>query len=306
MATVTLAESAKLTQDDLVAGVIEEIIDVDAFFELLPFEGIEGNAISFNRENVLGDVEVLGVGSAIAAKNPASFNKVSVSLTTIIGDAEVNGLIQATRSDYTDQTAVQVASKAKSAGRKYRDMLINGTGAANQFSGLLTVVDAGQVITAGANGAALAFSMLDELLDSVKDKDGKVDFILMHPRTHRSFKALLRAIGGATIDEVLKLPSGKTVLMYEGVPVFKNDWIPTNQVQGTSGAVCTSVIAGTFDDGSRTHGIAGLTAKNAAGLQVKNIGESETKDEEITRVKWYCSLANFATKGLAVLKGLTN
>jgi hypothetical protein len=40
---------------------------------------------------------------------------VTSPLTTIIGDAEVNGLIQATRSgDGNDQTAIQVASKAKS------------------------------------------------------------------------------------------------------------------------------------------------------------------------------------------------
>lgn len=303
MASVTLAESAKLSNDELVAGVIEEIIDVDAFFHLLPFDGIEGNSLSYNREATLGDVEVLGVGGTIAAKNPATFTRVSSNLTTIIGDAEVNGLIQATRSDYSDQTAVQVASKAKSAGRKYRDMLVNGTGAANQFAGLLTLVDAAQVITAGANGAALSFELLDQLLDQVTDKDGNVDFLMMAPRTFRKFKALLRAQGGATIEETLTLPSGKKVITYEGVPVFKNDWIPVNQVQGTETAA-TSVIAGTFDDGSRMHGIAGLTAREKAGLVVEDVGVSETKDERITRVKWYASLANFSTKGLAVLKGI--
>jgi hypothetical protein len=306
MASVTLAESAKLSQDSLVQGVIENIITVDRFFDVLPMDGIEGNALGYNREAVLGDVQVLGVGGTITAKAAATFSYVTSSLTTIIGDAEVNGLIQATRSNINDQKAVQVASKAKSAGRQYRDMLINGTGASNQFTGLLTLVAAGQTLTAATNGAALSFDLLDQLFDAVTDKDGQVDYVMMHSRTFRSLKNLLRALGGASIAETITLPSGREIMVYEGVPVFKNDWIPTNQVQGTSGAVCTSVIAGTLDDGSRMHGIAGLTAAAEAGIRVVDVGESETKDESITRVKWYAGLANFSEKGLAVLKGINN
>ena len=46
-------------------------------------------------------------------------------------------------------------------------------------------------------------------------------------------------------------------------------------------------------------GIAGITAANASGIQVVPVGESETKDETITRVRWYCGLANFSELGLA-------
>ncbi len=62
------------------------------------------------------------------------------------------------------------------------------------------------------------------------------------------------------------------------------------------------MFAGTWDDGSLTHGISGLTAKNAAGISIVEVGQSETKDEEITRVRWYTGLANFSQKGLAMLQ----
>ena len=142
MASVTLAESAKLAQDELVAGVIENIITVNRMFDVLPFDSIEGNSLAYNRENVLGDVIMAGVGTTFsgagAGKAAATFTKVNSNLTTIMGDAEVNGLIQATRSgDGNDQTAVQIASKAKSAGRKYQDQLVNGNGAGNEFAGLI-------------------------------------------------------------------------------------------------------------------------------------------------------------------------
>ena len=142
-------------------------------------------------------------------------------------------------------------------------------------------------------------------MDLVTDKDGQVDYITMHARTLRSYKALLRALGGASINEVVELPSGAEVPAYSGTPIFRNDYIPTNQTKGgTTG--CTTIFAGTLDDGSRTHGIAGLTATQAAGIQVVDVGESEDSDEHIWRVKWYCGLALFSEKGLACADGITN
>lgn len=306
MASITLAESAKLAQDDLVAGVIENVITVNRMFEILPFDGIDGNALAYNRENVLGDVDVEGVGDTIGSKAAASFTQVTSTLTTIIGDAEINGLIQATRSgDGNDQTAVQIASKAKSAGRKYQDMLVNGTGASNQFNGLINLCVAGQTAATGTNGGALSFAFMDETMDLVTDKDGQVDYWTMHARTIRSYKVLLRALGGASINEVVTLPSGAEVPAYSGVPIFRNDWLPINQVKG-SGSAQTTIYCGTLDDGSRSHGLAGLTASQMAGIQVVDVGEAETKDERIWRVKWYAGLALFSELGLACADGITN
>jgi hypothetical protein len=309
MASVTLVESAKLAQDELAAGVIENIITVNELFELLPFDGIDGNSLAYNRENVLGDVQMAGVGATITAKNPATFTKVNSGLTTIIGDAEVNGLIQATRSgDGNDQTATQIASKAKSCGRKFQDQMINGDGTGDNLTGMLGLAAAGQVLQAGnsaANGNNLTFEDLDALIDMVLDKDGQVDYLMMNGRTRRAYLALLRALGGTSPGDIYEMPSGKKIPSYRGIPILRNDWIPVNQTKGTS-TNCTSVFAGTFDDGSRTHGLAGLTAQKESGIHIKYVGEKETADESITRVVWYCGLALFSEKGLAVLKNVTN
>jgi len=306
MPSVTLAESAKLAQDDLVAGVIENIITVNQFFELLPFDGIDGNALAYNRENVLGDVQMLGVDGTITAKAAATFTQVTSNLTTIIGDAEVNGLIQATRSgDGNDQTAVQVSSKAKSAGRQYQDQMITGDGTGDNIEGLLSLISAGQTVSAVTNGEALSFVLLDELIDKVTDKDGEVDYLMMNSRTLRSLFALLRLLGGAGIGEVITLPSGKQILGYRNIPVLRNDYLPIDQTFGTE-TNATSIFAGNLDDGSRSMGIAGLTAQNAAGIQIVDVGEAELKDNRITRVKWYAGLALFSDKGLAMLEGINN
>lgn len=318
MASVTLAESAKLALDDLVAGVIEHIITVNRMFELLPFDGITGNALKYNREAILGGAGVAGVGDTVTsdaydpilaannAKNAATFTQVTSTLTTILGDAEVNGLIEATRSsDGNDQKATQVASKAKKLGRIFQHMLINGTGADDQFDGLLNLCAVGQKVNTGATGSNLSFAILDELIDLVTDKDGDVDYIAMPSRTIRSFKELLRGLGGASISDTLELPSGARVPQYSGIPILRNDYIPINQTKGGQ-TDCTTIFAGTFDDGSRTHGIAGLTAEQASGIKVVEVGEHQDRDESITRLKWYCGLALFSEKGLAAADGIRN
>lgn len=321
MPSITLPESGLLSQNELVSGLIESIVTVDRFFEFVPFDGIEGNALAYNRELTLGTVATVGVGEDIgpgasgglnlaerqAAKDPATFTQVTSSLTTIMGDAEMNGLIQATRSDRTDQTGTQIQSKAKSAGRKYQNMLINGVaGANNEFAGLLTLVPNSQKCTAEvtANGDNLTFKILDELIDLPIDKDGKVDYIIMPKRTHRSYLQLLRDSGGTTPGDVINMPDGTQIDAYRGVPIFVNDFIPKNQVKGASAAVATTIFAGTFDDGSQKIGISGLTARNQSGLFVENVGISHTKDEHIWRVKWYCGLALFSELGIASCDGI--
>lgn len=303
MASVTLVESAKLSQDMLLSGIIETIVTVDRFFEILPFKEIEGNALAYNRENVAGDAQFLGVGGTITAKAAATFTQVTDSLTKIIGDAEVDEMIQATRSNINDQKAIQIASKAKTVGRSYRQTLITGDGTGDTFSGLADLLAAGQTLSV-TDGEVLTLDRLDELLDKVVDKDGEVDFLMMNSRELRKYYSLLRALGGASIGDVVTLPSGTQVPAYRGVPIFRNDYIPVNEDQGTATGVCSKIYAGTIDDGSGSYGIAGFTAMGAAGIRVQEVGVSETKDETITRVKWYCGLANYSQLGLAALAGV--
>lgn len=307
MASVTLAESAKLAQDELTAGLIESVITINQFFQVLPFDSFDGNSLQYTRENALGSVGSAGVGADLSGatfKAAATFTSVNVGLTKIIGDAEIDNLIQATRSgDGNDQAGLQIASKVKSIGRSYQQQMITGTGSNDQFQGLEALCANDQKVTPATNGSTLSFEILDELADLVVDKDGQVDYFMMNKRERRAYRALLRGQGGAGIIETIQLPSGDEIMAYSGTGVFRNDYIPVDQTQGTA-TNASAVWAGTLDDGSRTTGIAGLTARNAAGMSVTPIGEKENADEFIYRVKWYCSMALFSEKGLAQAPGI--
>ena len=82
--------------DMLIKGIIESILKVNQFYQMLPFKGIHGNALAFNR-----------------GLSTERFSRHSKELTTLIGDAQVNGFVQAVGSEFNDATALQVAAKAK-------------------------------------------------------------------------------------------------------------------------------------------------------------------------------------------------
>lgn len=304
MATITLAQAQKLALPMLIRGIVESIVTVSQFFTMLPFEGIEGTAISYNRELALGDSQATAVGDAVTANNPATYDNIAVGLTTLIGDADVNGLIEATLSSDNDQRGAAIASKAKSIGRSYQNMLINGDGTSNSFAGLIELCAASQQVDTTADGADLSFTILDELISLVTDKDGQVDYFTMHVRTINQYYELLRGLNGASVNETVELPDGKTkVPHYRGIPILRNDYIPINVTKGITSNT-SYVFAGNMSDGTRKVGLTGLTAKNQAGIQVEDIGARENSDDHRWRVKWYCGLALYSELGLAMADGI--
>lgn len=304
MASLTLVEAAKIQQNPLIAGIIESIVTVNQFYQFMPFDQIVGNALLYNRENAIGGVAPIGIGGGAnvipaEAKTPATFTPVTTPLKALIGDALVDHFIETTMSTQNDQRAVQVASKAKGLGREYQRQLILGDSATNplEFDGLNKLVPAAQTIeTAGVD---LSFDYLDQLISMVKAKDGAVDFIMMPDIAIRKYRGMLRALGGASIGDVKTMPDGTQVEMYRNVPLLRNDWIP---VTNGGGAIrTTDIYAGTFDDGSRKVGIAGLTSAVQSGIFVSFVGEAENSNDTITRLRFYASMAVFSELGVAKL-----
>ena len=310
MATQTLAEAKKLINNQIVTGVAADIISINPLYDLLPFTGYTGQALLVNRENALGDAGVYAVDATITHKTAATFTQVPFTATKLIGDAEMDGLVQAQSSSAgVDQLAYEVASKAKSLGRLFQTGMATHDGATPNMNSFHSLCDSGQFTTASA-GQALSFALMDELLDLVKAKDGEVDFIMMAPRTLRAYKVLCRALSGNSLNDVRTLNSGRTVDQYNGIPIFKNEYlsvVETANGAAIAGGALTSVWAGCFDDGSNKVGIAGIHPEaTPAGIVVEAIGKQEAKDTDIVRVKWYTNMVNFNRRGLARLTSINN
>lgn len=312
MATQTLAQAALLINNEIVKGVAEDIITLNPMFSMLPFIGYEGQGLIVNRELTLGATSVLAVGATINAtiKGASTFTRKTFSATKLIGDAEMDGLVQAqSASAGVDQIAIEISAKAKSIGRLFQTGMATGTGTTPQMNSFHSLCDSTQYTTASTTHS-ISFALLDELLDKVVIKDGQVDFIIMPARTIRAYKVLLRALGGTPADWVVTLPDGRTTISYEGIPIFKNEYLSVTETANgaaLTGAALTSVWAGVWDDGSQKVGIAGIHPMSVpAGLVVEPVGAAETRDMNIWRVKQYANFALFNRKGLARLTSIAN
>lgn len=291
---LTLVEASKLSNDTLLAGVIETIVAESPILQRLPFIEIVGNGLTYNRENEPPSAAFYDVGDAWAEDTP-TFTQVTATLRILGGDADVDNFLKSTRSNVQDLEAAVVQLKAKAVQSLFDDTFVNGDEAAdpNSFDGIDVLCDAGQTVSMGANGDTLNLDKLDELIDRVRP--GKPDMLLMSRRSRRSLNALTRQFG--VVLEADRDEFGKMVQFYDGVPIGINDYISDAQTVGTS-SDCSTIYALQFGEGA----VAGLTAPG--GLTVERVGSLESKDATRIRVKWYASVALFNSAKLARLVGV--
>ena len=302
---LTLAEAAKLSNDMLLQGVVETIVKDSPVLRALPFVEIVGNGLTYNQENALPSIDFYDVGDTWTESTP-TFTQKTANLKIMGGDADVDNFLKATRSNLQDLEAAVVELKAKALTSKFEDTFIYGDSSVNakQFDGLRKLIDTtasgSQLIAAGASGATLTLAMLDQLIDAVKG--GKPDILLMSRRTRCKINALVRASGG--MMETDRDKWGNFVQFWDGIALGVNDWILDTHVVSSSietavtGGDSSTIYAVQLGEGS----LCGLTAPGH--LTVEPVGSLETKDATRTRIKWYCSLALFASVKAAALIGV--
>jgi hypothetical protein len=309
---LSLAEAAKLSTNDLQRGVIEEFVQTAKVLDRLPLKEIEGNAYAYNTEASLPGIEFRAVNSAYS-ESTGTFNQKTESLVILGGDADVDTFIAKTRGNLNDQRAEQTALKVKAANYKFQDTFINGdTGVdANAFDGLKKRLSGTQVIDAATNGLPIIgassadrhafFDKLDELIAAV---DGGADVLYMNKWVKGWLNSAARREGfhSAERDEF-----GRIVDFYNSIPFEdignKADGtmiLPQTETQGTKTAACSSIYAVRFGSDEGDRAVTGLTN---GGIDVRDLGEQQSKPAFRTRIEFFCGLAVFGP-GAARLRGI--
>ena len=291
---LTLAEAAKLSNDIVLQGVIETIVQDSPILQVLPFIEITGNGLTYNRENAAAAAAFFDVGDTWSESTP-TFTQITTSLTIVGGDADIDNYLLTTRSNIQDLQAAVIRLRAKAVQQKFEDTFVNGDTSVDtkSFDGIDKLTTGGQIATMGANGATPTLAKLDELIDLVKG--GPPALLVMSKRTRRALNTLARSSGNFLQTD--RNEFGQMVQYYDGVPIGVSDYISDAKTVGTS-ADCSTIYAMQLGEGA----LAGLTAPG--GLTVETIGSLETKDATRTRVKWYVSIALFNTLKVAKLTGV--
>ena len=302
---LTLTEASKLSNDMLLQGVVETVVKDSPILQKLPFIEIVGNGLTYNQGNALPTIDFYDVGDTWNESTP-TFTQKTANLKIMGGDADVDNFLKTTRSDIQDLEGAVVELKAKALRDKFEDTFIYGdaTASPKQFDGLKKLINTGtagsQLIAAGAAGATLTLSMVDQLIDVVKG--GVPDLLLMSRRSRRKINALVRAANG--MMETNRDDWGNFIQLWNGIPIGISDYIlDTHTVAvsvetATTGGNCSTIYALQFGEGA----LCGLTAPGH--LTVEPVGSLETKDASRTRIKWYVSLALFSGIKAAALVGV--
>lgn len=280
---LTLVDAQVLSKDVLQAGIIDTIVRESSVLSVLPFQTIEGNAYSYNVEKALPTVAFRSVNEAYTP-NEAQFEQRSENLVILGGDVELDRFIMQTLSNVNDQMAVQISEKAKAVANTFSTTFFKGNKASNpkEFDGLdVRIAGTGQEIDGTMDVSVdtkekedrVMLDQLNELLDTVR---GGADAVFLNKRSRRRILAILQ--NSNHYVESGKDAFGNPISLYAGVPLLAVE----NEILAD-----TDLYAVKF--GAYTH-VTGLTN---GGVQVRRLGETSAKAVEVTRIEFFCGLAQF-------------
>ena len=300
MAGISLAQSARMTNDVLQAGVIEVLATESKLLQLLPFMNVQGSGYTYNIEKNLGNAQFRKVNGGY---NYGAIETIPVTeRIVILGDEAIVDTYQiAVESDVNNLMAIEVALRTKAIAHKFEKCFINGGSAsttagvpsesvANEFVGILPryteatpanipaearPLYAAQVITKSDD----LIGDLDTLLDMVA---GGADALIMNKKTRRQLTAKGRAFCDYRQGEF-----GTQFLQYGGVDVVDIDGdLLADDI----------IIAAKF---GAKEAVCGL---QNGGVRVTALGEMESQPQLKTRIEWFVGLAVFNPKAVAVRK----
>lgn len=301
---LNLIEAAKvaLGRDEILKATVMELYakgsEVVAY---LPFENISGNALTFNREKTLPTIAFRGVNESYT-EGTGSLDPVTESLKIAGGDLDVDKFLVDTGGP--DQRGTQEALKIKALSLAMAKEVIKGDATTDpkSFDGLQVRLTGDQKIANATAVAALSLAKLDEAIDAVEDATN----LIMSKALRRRLTTAARTttVGGYITYDVDAF--GRRVTKYNDLPILIADRDNTNTLilpftESSDGGTATtaSLYVVSYDD----NGVVGL---QNGEMDVRDLGELETKPVYRTRVEWYVTLSIMRPRAAARLYNFTD
>jgi len=186
----------------------------------LPFEGISGNALTYNREGKLPGIGFRGVNESYTPSNGV-LNPLTESLVIAGGEIDVDKFIVQTQGASVRST--HESMKLRALGLSWTRKFIKGSSVADprEFDGLQTRVTGDQKISAGSGsgGSPLSLFALDEAIDQTLMPTG----LIMNKTMRRRLTQATRdtSVGGFITYDVDAF--GRQVTKYNDLPILEVD-----------------------------------------------------------------------------------
>ena len=288
---LTLLEAQKHAKTPQELAVVTELA-AGQLLSALPFRSIEGNGLFWKREESLPDVGFRNYNGALA-ESYAEVSQQSESLKLFGGDIKVDRAI--VDMEGAEAKAYQIQSRVRAMRMAWESLFINGDSnqSPSEFDGLAARIASGSSQYFANGGGGLDLGALDETIDNVDAQGGK-KYIVCSKSMRR---ALTRTARANTQIEIARNEFGYQQLIYAGVPVLELDRDHKNVAILDSDPSAQDLYVVSFGNDH-------LTGIQNGGVNVRELGESFSQPQLITRVEWYCGLALINGRAAARLAGI--
>lgn len=304
---MTLIEFAKTTQDPLQRGVIKTFAESSPFFEFLPWVDIPGNSWTYNVETTLPGAAFRSInGSYTESVGVVSPNTEKIKV--LGGDADTDIMFRKWgEAAVLDRRAYDLEAKSRAIARYFDKIMIDGDEGTSptQFDGLNVRCAAAQHIHAdagtGSAGANLTENLLHCLCDAV---EGGPNLIVMGKKVYRNLAYLFK--GSSILSFGSEDMFGRMPAYFNGIRVAVldkdndgNEILAMDETEGSTSGTAGSAYALRLEP---WQGVCGLQNNP---VEVRDLGELQTKPVLRTRIEWPLCVGFFHPKSFARLQGIT-
>lgn len=236
---LNMANAGAALQQPLVDQVLQELIEVNnPIRQNLPRKPGSGSDWILNQRTARGAGGSFVDDTDEPTETQATYAQKKFPYKTVIQRGKVTRKLVAVGKSLLDIEAEEVDNALQAVRDAEEDALINGDSTVNpkQFNGLRKLIQAGQTVVAGANGAPLTLDLMDQVLDLNR---GNPNMIIMSKKANRKLNALLQA--QQRFVDTVEVKGGFRVQVYNGIPIFRSIYVSDAQTQGTSN-VATDVF----------------------------------------------------------------
>tara|TARA_R110002096_G_C14661938_1_gene728459 strand:- start:52635 stop:53570 length:936 start_codon:yes stop_codon:yes gene_type:complete len=304
---LTLIEAAKLHSGDVIRSAMIEIFAMnDDLLANMPFDSIEGNALRYNREDTLPGVAFRGLNESYT-ESTGVINPLTESLVIAGGDLDVDKFLVDTMG--ADQRSSQEAMKAKKLAHTIGDKMIKGDSSVDprEFDGLQVRLTGPQIVeaigTPTDGGDPLSLEKLDEAIDATDDPN----FLYMSKAMRRKLTVANRTVGVAGTVTFAKDAFGRPVTMYNDLPILiadRNSDVFTTLAFDELGSTGATATATSMYVLSLREGM--LQGIQNGVMDVRDLGELESKSVLRTRVEWYPGMTLLHPRAATRLRGISD
>lgn len=314
----SLAEAQAATRtDDLIAGLVNEIVREGGILDLIPTRTVRGVNLAYVRENIQPSGGFHAIADTWTASEDIDVTKITMTLAIHGDEKDIDNFVAKTYSDPNDHTAVIMAQTMRGLKNRIERAIIYESTA---FSGLHSLVTSNQTLSQGSGSteAAATVTNLNRMLDLVRPK---ADVLLVPYRLGQRFDQTEQGVNSSALTYAMAsegMRKGHLTGFWRDVKIRRSDYMATANTGVFQETIASGVYsAETGGASASAFGVHwGLPENGEVGGVFLAIGEElfsvegphphQTKDARWVRVTSYLATGLAGTRGLGIMDGCSD